>query len=90
MSPALRRPLWLASLTDLHGEPDKDPHADRWLWDEGEYGVIISHRTHVWEVLAFGTARSVTIRSITAPTDVDISQAVALAGLYDRPGAVAT
>lgn len=87
---ATRRPAWLNALIALHGQTDVDPRSDRWLWHDGEMGVVVSHRTHVWEVLAFGSERSVTLRSVGQPSDVDVGMAVDLAGLYDVPGAVAT
>lgn len=87
------RARWLETLALLYGEPDSadvDAAGGRWEWQEGEIGVLISHRTHVWEVLAFCPRRSVTVRALVKLTDAEVGLAVTLAGLLEAPEAVAT
>jgi hypothetical protein len=81
-------PRWLKELSARLGEPviDRLGTMDRWLWHDGEVGVVIDKLTKVWQVVAFTPQRSVTLRSADAPTERQIRAAVALA---DPIGAVA-
>lgn len=77
------RPRWLRDLVSALGEPEADHQGGRtrWMWHDGEVGVVLDRLSRVWQVVAFGPARSVTLRTETTPNELQIRDAVALAGL---------
>jgi hypothetical protein len=81
-------PRWLRETTARLGLPETSAAGmmRRWLWSDGEVGVVIDRPSHTWQVVAFTPARSVTLRSSTEPTDRQIRAVVELAGVgYDAP-----
>lgn len=79
-------PRWLREIVAQLGEPEIDHHGTmrRWLWRDGDAGVVLDKHTHVWQLVVFGPACSVTVRTITEPTDPEIRMAAALADLSTR------
>jgi hypothetical protein len=85
----LRKPIeiprWLREATVKLGQPeiDRKGRLRRWLWRDGETGVVLDRQTHIWQLVVFTPKASVTFRSIHEPNDADIRQATDLAGLGD-------
>lgn len=72
---------WIDRLTAHQGEPPrKDADLDRWLWDDGEWGVYVERLTHAWQSVAWSPTRSVTLRTATDPDQRDIMAVARLAG----------
>lgn len=80
-------PRWLRETTARLGLPETGAAGmmRRWLWADGEVGVVIDRPSHTWQVVAFTAARSVTLRSNSEPTDRQIRAVVELAGVGYAP-----
>lgn len=80
-------PRWLREVVARLGAPEVDSQMgmERWLWREGEMGVVIHKQSHTWQVVAFSPRCSVTMRTIEKPDDLEIRMAVMLANLDDYP-----
>lgn len=79
-----RLPRWFRDLATRLGAPsdiDVVGAANRWLWFDGEAGVVMARHPDVWQVFAFCPDGSVTLRLADRPTDAQIRDAVALSGL---------
>jgi hypothetical protein len=79
----VRMPRWLRETAAKLGTPavENDGGLRRWLWSEGEAGVVLSRITQTWQLVVFTPDASVTLRSALEPTDSQVRAAVALAGL---------
>lgn len=87
-------PRWLREVTARLGLPrcDHDPveRTRRWLWRDGDVGVIVECRGRIWQAVAFTPVRSALLRSGEPPIDAQLCTLTALAGLHDLGDAVRT
>jgi hypothetical protein len=79
------QPRWLREAVSKMGQPETDTKGRlrRWLWRDGETGVVIDRQTHIWQLVVFTPRTSVTYRSVHEPDDIEIRLASNLAGLGD-------
>jgi hypothetical protein len=80
-------PIWLPRVVAVLGSAEYDEHGElrRWLWQDGEMGVVLDKHTHAYQAVVFTPVRSLTMRSVVEPSEAEVDDLVSVVGLADKP-----